>query len=37
MATAEDNKTPDLPIINTTSEEEFLEKAIEIIGPLKKT
>ena len=39
MATAEDNKTPDLPnIINTSgTEEEFLEKAIEVIGTLKKT
>jgi hypothetical protein len=37
MATAEDNKTPDLPNIQSTNEEEFLEKAIEIIGPLKKT
>lgn len=37
MATAEDNKTPDLPNIQNTNEEEFLEKAIEIIGPLKKT
>ena len=37
MATAEDNKTPDLPNIQNTNEEEILEKAIEIIGPLKKT
>ena len=38
MATAEDNKL-DLPVISTTglSENEFLDKAVEAIGPLKKT
>ena len=38
QATAEDNKT-NLPTINTEgiSEEEFLEKAIVAIGPIKKT
>jgi hypothetical protein len=38
MATAEDNKI-DLPAISTVgiSEEEFVEKAIVAIGPLKKT
>jgi hypothetical protein len=38
MATAEDSKI-DLPAISTIgiSEEEFVEKAIAAIGPLKKT
>jgi hypothetical protein len=38
MANQEENKQPELPVISTDlPEEEFLEKAIEAIGTLKKT
>lgn len=39
QATAEDVKPADLPniLVDGISEEEFLEKAMEAIGPLKKT
>jgi len=39
QATPEDHKIdlPNIPITENTTDEEFLEKALEIIGPIKKT
>ena len=39
QATPEDHKIdlPNIPITENTTDEEFLEKAIEVIGPIKKT